>query len=83
MQGPTTAAGGAWNASIIAEYFRFQSNTLSTTGLTATISQATDAGDFAGLLAATVVVAGLVVGMNRLMWHGLYRLTEMRFTLEA
>jgi NitT/TauT family transport system permease protein len=29
----TASGGGAWNATIVAEYFRFQGRTLSTTGL--------------------------------------------------
>jgi NitT/TauT family transport system permease protein len=79
VTGLVTAAGGAWNASIIADYF--QGDTLSTTGLGAMISQATDAGDFARLPAATVVMAGLVVAMDRLVWHRL--LAETRCKLEA
>src|SRR5579864_3661687 len=42
ITGFVTASGGAWNASIVAEYFHFQNRTFSTTGLGAVISQATD-----------------------------------------
>ncbi|MCS6806264.1 MAG: ABC transporter permease subunit, partial [Blastocatellia bacterium] len=45
ITGLVTAAGGAWNASIVAEYFHFKGQILSTTGLGATISHATDAGN--------------------------------------
>src|SRR5260370_29265499 len=47
ITGFVTASGGAWNASIVAEYFRFQGKTISTTGLGAVISRATDSGNFA------------------------------------
>jgi ABC-type anion transport system duplicated permease subunit len=83
VTGMVTAAGGAWNASIVAEYFRFKGQTLSTTGLGATISQATDAGDFTLLLASTITMAAMVVTINRLVWRRLYRLAEMRFKLES
>jgi NitT/TauT family transport system permease protein len=83
VTGMLTAAGGAWNASIVAEYFRFQGQIRSTTGLGATISRATDAGRFDVLLAATVVMAAIVVVTNRLLWQRLYRLAETRFKLET
>ncbi len=83
VTGLLTAAGGAWNASIIAEYFHFRGQTLSTAGLGATISRATDSGQFPLLLAATLVMAAIVVAANRLLWQRLYRLAETRFKLEA
>ncbi len=83
VTGMLTAAGGAWNASIIAEYFHFRGEIRSTPGLGATISRATDAGEFHVLLAATLVMAVIVVTMNRLVWQRLYRLAETRFKLET
>ncbi len=83
ITGMVTAAGGAWNASIIAEYFHFKGRILSTTGLGATISHATDTGAFDLLLAATVVMAAMVVTINRLVWRRLYRLAETRYKLET
>ena len=46
ITGFITASGGAWNASIVAEYFHFRGQTLSTVGLGAVISHATDTGTF-------------------------------------
>jgi len=83
VTGMVTAAGGAWNASIVAEYFHFKGQTLSTAGLGAVISRATDAGQYHVLLAATVVMAAIVVAINRLFWQRLYRLAESRFKLET
>jgi NitT/TauT family transport system permease protein len=83
ITGLVTASGGAWNASIVAEYFRFQGRTLSTGGLGAIISQATDQGDFPVLLAATVLMSAIVVTVNRLLWRPLYALAETRFALES
>ena len=83
VTGLLTASGGAWNASIVAEYFRFNGQTISTTGLGATISHATDSGNFTLLLAATCVMATIVVAINRLVWRRLYTVAETRFTLQT
>jgi NitT/TauT family transport system permease protein len=83
ITGFVTASGGAWNASIVAEYFHFRGATISTTGLGAIISQATDSGNFRLLLAATVVMAVMVVTINRLVWRSLYARASTRFKLEG
>jgi NitT/TauT family transport system permease protein len=83
VTGLITASGGAWNASIVAEYFHFKGQVLSTFGLGAEISSATDAGNFAVLLLSTIVMATLVVSVNRLVWRPLYRRAETRYRLEA
>jgi NitT/TauT family transport system permease protein len=82
ITGFVTASGGAWNASIIAEYFRFRNQTFSITGLGAVISRATDTGNFPVLLGATVVISAMVVTVNRLLWRRLYTLASTRFKLE-
>jgi len=78
-----TASGGAWNASIVAEYFHFQGRIVSAPGLSSTISRASDSGRFDVLLASTVIMATIVVLMNRLVWRRLYRLASTRFKLET
>jgi NitT/TauT family transport system permease protein len=83
VTGMVTASGGAWNASIVAEYFHFKGHIYTTTGLGATISQATDSGNFDLLLAATIMMAATVVTVNRLVWRRLYALAETRFRLET
>ena len=83
ITGLVTASGGAWNASIIAEYFHLREQTLSTLGLGAEISRATDNGNFPLLLLATIVMAMMVLTVNRLVWRPLYRLAETRFKLET
>jgi NitT/TauT family transport system permease protein len=83
VTGLVTASGGAWNASIVAEYFTFKGHTYTTVGLGATISQATDTGNFDLLLAATIMMAATVVTINRLVWRRLYALAETRYRLET
>ena len=82
ITGLVTASGGAWNASIIAEYFRFRGQTFSITGLGAVISRATDAGNFPVLLGATVIISAMVVTINRLLWRRLYSVASTKFRLE-
>jgi NitT/TauT family transport system permease protein len=83
ITGMITASGGAWNASIIAEYFHFQGRIVSAPGLGSTISGASDSGRFDVLLASTLIMATIVVLMNRLVWRRLYRLASTRFKLET
>jgi NitT/TauT family transport system permease protein len=83
VTGMITASGGAWNASIVAEYFHFKGQTYSTVGVGAMISAATDSKNFDLLLASTIALAAVVVTTNRLVWRRLYRLAETRFKLEA
>ena len=83
VTGLVTASGGAWNASLVAEYFHFKGKTYTTTGLGAIISKATDGGNFDELLAATILMAAAVVTVNRLLWRRMYRLAESRFRLEG
>jgi NitT/TauT family transport system permease protein len=83
ITGLVTASGGAWNASIIAEYFHLKGQTLHTLGLGAQISAASDKGQFQILLLATIVMALMVVTVNRLVWRPLYHLAETKYKLEA
>jgi NitT/TauT family transport system permease protein len=66
-----TAAGGAWNASIVSEYLQQGGRTYTATGLGASISEATNAGDFNKLAASVVVMAVCVVAVNRTFWKRL------------
>ncbi|MGC1416252.1 MAG: ABC transporter permease subunit [Candidatus Acidiferrum sp.] len=83
ITGLVTASGNAWNASIIAEYFHFQGRIVSTIGLGSAISRASDAGRFDVLLASTLIMATIVVLINRFVWRRLYRLASTRFKLET
>ena len=81
VTGLLTASGGAWNASIVSEFVQFNGTTASTIGLGASIAGAASAGNFHVLLAGTLVMAAVVVLINRLLWKRLYRLAERRYTL--
>jgi NitT/TauT family transport system permease protein len=80
VTGGITAAGGAWNASIVAEVVNYGKHHLTATGLGAYIAQAATVGDFPKVLVGVAVMSVYVVGANRLIWRRLYRLAESRYS---
>ena len=80
VTGGITAAGGAWNASIVAEVISYGSHHLVARGLGAYIAAAAAVGDFPRVLIGVAVMSVYVVGANRLIWRRLYRLAESRYS---
>lgn len=81
VTGWVTAAGGAWNASIVAEYVTFKGQVLTTDGLGAQISVAAEHADFPRLAASVILMAIIVVLFNRTVWRRLYAIAEERYSL--
>ncbi|GAB2991731.1 ABC transporter permease [Actinotalea caeni] len=81
VTGGITAAGGAWNASIVAEVVSYGDQTLTATGLGAYIASSTADGEFAKTLVGVTVMSLFVVGLNRLFWRPLYGFAERRLSL--
>jgi NitT/TauT family transport system permease protein len=81
VTGWVTAAGGAWNASIVSEYVSFHGHTLSTRGVGSAISLAAEHGELNTLAAGVLVLSTVVVLFNRMVWRRCYRLAEDRFSL--
>jgi NitT/TauT family transport system permease protein len=81
ITGGITAAGGAWNASIVAEVVTYGHHVLLATGLGSYITAATATGNFPKVLTGIIVMSIYVVGVNRLVWRRLFRLAETRFVL--
>ncbi|MBI3320651.1 MAG: ABC transporter permease subunit [Candidatus Omnitrophica bacterium] len=79
ITGWVTAAGGAWNASIVAEYISLGPQISFTPGLGSLISRAASQGHYQLLAAAVMTMAILVVLINRYLWKPLYRLAETRY----
>lgn len=82
VTGALTAAGGSWNASIVAEAVSWGDQHLQASGLGSFIAQATEAGDFPRVALGIVVMSMFVVGFNRLLWRPLYRYAERRLRLD-
>ncbi len=83
VTGGITAAGGAWNASIVAEVVGYGGHTLTATGLGAYIAASTAAGNFPRTLVGVAVMTIDVVGLNRLFWRRLYRLAAARYSIQS
>jgi len=83
VTGLITAAGGAWNATIVSECLQLNADKQVTTfGLGSMIAQATDS-DFPLLAASTITMALAVVLINRFMWKRLYHLAERKYSLNV
>jgi NitT/TauT family transport system permease protein len=84
VTGWVTAAGGAWNASIVAEYVTFKGEVLEANGLGDRISAAAahePEADFPVMAASILVMSAVVVLFNRSVWRRCYELAEKRFSL--
>jgi NitT/TauT family transport system permease protein len=79
VTGAITAAGGAWNATIVAEYVLYKGHLYTAQGLGAFIAEET--GNFPELFAGLLVMSIFVTGINALLWRRLYRLAETKFAL--
>jgi len=82
VTGAITASGGAWNASIVAEYQNFAGQTLIAPGIGSLIAQSTASGNYPVLLAATIAMITTVILINRIFWRRLYRLAEEKYRME-
>lgn len=82
ITGAITAAGGAWNASIIAEVASWGKVTLIAEGLGSYISHTTLVGDFPRTALGIGVMCLYVLLFNRLIWQPLYNLAEKRFQID-
>ncbi len=81
VTGAIAAAGGSWNASIVAEAASWGNTTLYAHGLGAYIAQATLRGDMPRVILGVAVMAAFVVTLNRVLWRPLYAYSQRRLTL--
>ncbi|HWQ08842.1 MAG TPA: ABC transporter permease subunit [Holophaga sp.] len=79
--GWVTATGGAWNASIICEYVKAKDANFRTIGLGAIVTQSADQNNIPLLAASALLMAGLVVVFNRLVWQPFIKLAETRYNV--
>jgi NitT/TauT family transport system permease protein len=88
VTGLITAAGGAWNTTIVAEILAVPHRTRETTtyiayGLGYLITDSQAAGNNPLLAASAVTLALSVIMINRFVWKRVYRIAEERFTLNT
>ena len=80
--GLITAAGGSWNASIVAEYVSWGDHTLVAHGVGSYIAAATAAGDKPRILLGVIILALFVLLLNRLFWYRIYAYTTTHYRLD-
>jgi NitT/TauT family transport system permease protein len=81
VTGAITAAGGAWNATIVAEIVVYNRHVLVASGLGSFITQATASNNFHAIIAGILVMSVYVTGLNALLWRRLYAIAESKFAL--
>src|SRR5881296_2317304 len=82
VTGWVTAAGGAWNGSIVAEYIEAGGTLRVTRGLGSLISEATAHANFPLLAGGIALMSLIVVSWNRLVWRSMMGWAQARFGLE-
>jgi NitT/TauT family transport system permease protein len=81
VTGAITAAGGAWNATIVAEVVSYNHKQLIAKGLGSFIALNSGTTHLPELFAGLLVMSLYVTGLNVLVWRRLYKLAETRFAL--
>lgn len=81
LTGAITAAGGCWNASILADVIQWGDKTLYAVGLGSYINQATTHGDFPRIALGIGMMCLFVIMINRLVWNRLYQLARSRYSV--
>lgn len=79
ITGAITAAGGAWNASIVAEAVSWGTTRLQATGLGEYIQVNAIIGNFPKIALGTAMMCLYVLLFNHLIWRPLYRLAQDRY----
>lgn len=82
ITGAITAAGGAWNISIIAEAVSWGHTRLYATGLGAYIDQVYTAGDFPRLALGIAIMSMYVLIINRVLWRPLFNMADNKFRIK-
>ena len=79
ITGAITAAGAAWNLSIVAEIVSWGQHTLVAYGLGAYVEEYTTSGDFPRIALGISIMCVFVLLFNRLVWQPLYKLAISRY----
>ena len=89
LTGSITAWGAGWNALIVSEYLPFHGRLYEVEGIGALMDRATFGVPPAMqpnaelLFLSIVAMIVVVLLMNKLLWHPLFRRASMRFRMEA
>jgi NitT/TauT family transport system permease protein len=83
ITGAMAAAGGCWNASIVAEYVEWGDQTIISTGIGQYITLYTQEGDFPRIALGIGVMCIYVLFFTRILWQRLYQFASERFTMDT
>lgn len=81
VTGAITAAGGAWNLTIVAELVQWGKHTFSAFGIGSYITHYTNVGDFHRIALGIGMMCIFVLLLNWLVWRPLYNLAETRYRI--
>ncbi len=79
--GIMTAAGGAWNASVVSEYVNYRNKVMTTPGIGSAIELAAQHNNMHLLAASILVLSAFVVIINYCVWLRVYHYSEKRFAI--
>ncbi|MES2615470.1 MAG: ABC transporter permease subunit, partial [Bdellovibrionota bacterium] len=71
-----TAAGGAWNASMVAEIVLYPGGGLKSDGIGAELANASASGNYVRLIAAIICIVVALVILNRTVWRTIHIYSE-------
>lgn len=83
LTGLITAAGGAWNTSIVAEIVVFRGQEYVAKGLGSYIAKAAYNARYSELVAAVSMMVLVIVLLNRFFWARLYNLAETKYRMDG
>jgi NitT/TauT family transport system permease protein len=83
ITGSITGWGGAWNALIVSEYLVFKGEEFVVPGIGSYLSRsAFEYGSLVGIFAGLILMSGVVLLINRLVWKPLQQEAEERYRVE-
>lgn len=77
--GALSAWGGAWNATIAAEYATLGDRVVNLGGVGALLAEKSAVGDAAGVAVAALILSLAIVAVNKTFWRKLFELVEERY----
>lgn len=80
--GGLSAWGGAWNASIVAEYISLGETTVDLGGVGALMNIYASRGMYRELLATVVILSLVIVVLNKTIWREVFRRVSRRYVVE-
>jgi NitT/TauT family transport system permease protein len=81
ITGALTAAGGAWNISILTEFLQWGKQTIHATGIGDYLATYSQADDTPRVFLSVCVMCFFVILLNHVIWRPLYNLAEKRYKI--